>query len=166
MWSGCILQLSLLFCNVLVTSISPFPLVGSQLFARGMNLDWPIRAQSGTWSSRVSNSRGRRTWFTCVCFAVWSNISQAFYNKKWSCDHLEVLYEGKFTWLYGNMIFTFRCSPSWRELVRWEQLSDWSKLADLPLRSKGGTTPTGNRLKRSRIVLKLRTRRNDNLTLR
>ena len=31
--------LSLLFCNVLVTSISPFPLVGSQLFARGMNLD-------------------------------------------------------------------------------------------------------------------------------
>ena len=26
---------------------------------------------------------------------------------------LEVLYEGKFTWLYGNMIFMmFRCSPS------------------------------------------------------
>ena len=26
---------------------------------------------------------------------------------------LEALYEGKFTWLYGNMIFMmFRCSPS------------------------------------------------------
>ena len=26
---------------------------------------------------------------------------------------LEILYEGKFTWLYGNMIFMmFRCSPS------------------------------------------------------
>ena len=26
---------------------------------------------------------------------------------------LEVLYKGKFTWLYGNMIFMmFRCSPS------------------------------------------------------
>ena len=31
---------------------------------------------------------------------------------------------------------------------------------------KGGTTPTGNRLKRPRIVLKLRTRRNGNITLR
>ena len=43
-----------------------FPLMGSQLFARDMNLDWPIRAQSGTWSSKVSNSRGRQTRFTPV----------------------------------------------------------------------------------------------------
>ena len=55
-----------------------------QLFARGMNL---VRVQSGTWSSRFSNSRGRRTWFTPVRVAVWSSIIHVFYNKKWSCDH-------------------------------------------------------------------------------
>ena len=55
-----------------------------QLFARGMNL---VRVQSGTWSSRFSNSRGHRIWFTPVRVAVWSNIIHVFYNKKWSCDH-------------------------------------------------------------------------------
>ena len=62
----CILQLSLLFCNVLVDvhvlaacpclNKCPFPLVGSQLFARGVNLNWPIRAQSGTCSSRFQTA--------------------------------------------------------------------------------------------------------------
>ena len=35
----------------------------------------------------VSNCRRRRTWFTHVRAAVWSNIIQIFYDKKWSCDH-------------------------------------------------------------------------------
>ena len=43
---------------------------------------------------------------------------------------------------------------------------DHKRKKNLVTTLKGGTTPTGNRLKRPRIVLKLRTRRNDNLTLR
>ena len=84
------------------------------------------------------------------------------------------LYDREFIWLYGNMIFMLIRSPfvtreaqrvfcevgSLRTIVRME------RIAGLPLRSKGGTTPMGNRLKRPRIALKLRTRRNDNLTLR
>ena len=73
-WSGCILQLSLLLCNVLVDVPRPIPLVGSQLFARGVNLNWPVGAQSGTCSSRVSNSRRRRTWSTHGRAAVWSSF--------------------------------------------------------------------------------------------
>ena len=181
-WSGCILQLSLLFCNVLVDVhvpaacpylyICPFPLVGSQLFARGVNLNWPIRAQSGTCSSRVSNSRRRRTWSTHGRAAVCSNIIQVFYEKKWSCDHF-----GGFVWwgiylalwkydFYGDSLLPIVTRERFVKLVRWEQLWEWSKVTGLPLRSKGGTTPTGNRLKRPRIILKLRTRRNDNLTMR
>ena len=58
----------------------------------------------------VSNNRGRRTWFTTVRVAVWSNIIQVFYNKKWTCDHLGGLYDREFIWLYGNMIFmVIRC---------------------------------------------------------
>ena len=41
-----------------------------------------------------------------------------------------------------------------------------TEFAEVETGLKGGTTPTGNRLKRPQIVLKLRTRRNDNLTLR
>ena len=145
--------------------------LGSQLFARGMNLDWPIRAQNGTWSSRVSNSHGRRTWFTPVRLPYGRILFEFSTTKNGRVIALEVLYEKKFTRLYGNMIFMFRCSPCivtrelFVKLVRWEQLWEWSELAGLPLRSEGGT-PTGNRLKRPRIILKLRTRRNDNLTLR
>ena len=41
-----------------------------------------------------------------------SNIIQVFYNKNGRVITLEVLYKGKFTWLYGNMVFImFRCSP-------------------------------------------------------
>ena len=80
-------------CLVTLDSICPFPLVSSQLFARGMNLDWPIRAQSGTWSSRVSNSCGRRTRFTPVGLPYGRIFSQVFCNKKWLCDHL-----GGFVW--------------------------------------------------------------------
>ena len=45
-------KLNLLLPLKVPTCICPFPLVGSQLFAHGVNLNWPIRAQSGTCSSR------------------------------------------------------------------------------------------------------------------
>ena len=61
----------------------------------------------------LSNSRRRRTWFTHVRVAVWSNIIQVFYDKKWSCDHFRGLYDGEFIWLYGNIVFmVICCSPS------------------------------------------------------
>ena len=80
---------SLTFMSQLLvpTCICPFPLVGSQLFARGVNLNWPIRAQSGPGSLRVSDSRRRRAWSTHSRVAVCSNIIQVFYDKKGSCDH-------------------------------------------------------------------------------
>ena len=159
-------------CLVTLDSICPFPLTSSQLFARGMNLDWPIRAQSGTWSSRVSNSRRRRTRFTPVGLPYSRIFSQVFYNTKWSCDHL-----GGFVWreiylalwkydFYDVSLLPIVTRELFVKLIRWEQLWEWSELTGLPLRSKGGTTPTGNRLKRPRIVLKLHTKGNDNLTLR
>ena len=45
--------------------------------------------KSAEWNVflEVSNSRRRRTWFTHVRAAVWSNIIQVFYDKNWSCDH-------------------------------------------------------------------------------
>ena len=71
--------------------------------------------KSAEWNVflKVSNSCRRRTWFMHVRVAVWLNIIQVFYSKKWSCDHLGVLYDGEFFWLYGNMIFmVICCSPS------------------------------------------------------
>ena len=147
--------------------------MGSQLFARGVNLNWPIRAQSGTCSSRFQTAIDiEHVWFTHVHAAVWSIIIQVFYDKKWSCDHL-----GGFVWreiylaLWKYDFYDVSLPPIvmrelFVKLVRWEQLWEWSELTGLLLRFKGGTTPTGNRLKRPRIILKLHTRRNDNLTLR
>ena len=146
--------------------------VYSQLFACGVNLNWPIRAQSGTCSSRVSDSHRRRTWSTHGCAAVWLNSIQVFYDKKWCCDHF-----GGFVWwgiylalwkydFYGDSLLPIVTREHFVKLVRWEQLREWSEHAGLPLCSKGGTTPMGNGLKRLWIILKLRTRRNDNLTLR
>ena len=136
--------------------------------------EFELTNKSAEWNVflEVSNSRRRRTWFTHVRAAKWSNTIQVFYNKNWSCDHL-----GGFVWrkiylaLWKYDFYDVSLPPIvtrelFVKLVRWEQLWEWSKLAGLPLRSKGGTTPAGNRLKRPRIVLKLRTRRNDNLTLR
>ena len=132
--------------------------------------------KSAEWNVflEVSNSRRRRTWFTHVRAAVWSNMGriQVFYDKNWSCDHF-----GRFVWwgiylalwkydFYGDSLLIIVTREHFVKLVRWEQLWEWSELAGLPFRSKGGTTPTGNCLKRPRIVLKLRTKRNDNLTLR
>ena len=52
--------------------------------------EFELTNKSTEWNLffEVSNSRRRRTWFTHVRAAVWSNIIQVFYNKKWSCDHL------------------------------------------------------------------------------
>ena len=99
-------------------------------------------------------------------------FSQVFYNKKRSCDHL-----GGFVWreiyliLWKYDFYDVSLAPIVKrelfvKLFRWEQLWEWSELTGLPLHAKGGTTPTGNRLKRPWIVLKLRTKGNDNLTLR
>ena len=122
--------------------------VGSQLFVRGVNLNWLIRAQSGTWSSRVSNSHRHQTWFMHVRAAIWSNIIiEVFYNKKWSCDHF-----GGFVWwriylalwkcdFYGDSLLPIVTREHLVKLVRWEQLWEWSEIAGLSLRSKKGTTP-------------------------
>ena len=130
--------LSLLFCSVLVDVpvvpaacpylYMPLPSRGQSIVCAWREFELTNKSTERNAFLEASNSRRRRTWLTYVRTAVWSNIIQVFYDKKWSCDVL--------------------------------------KMAGLPLRSKGGTTPTGNRLKRPRIVLKLRTRRNDNLTLR
>ena len=90
-----------------------FALVGSQLFARGVNLNWPIRAQSGTCSSRfqtaVDVEHGSRM-FVLPYGRILFKLST---TKNGFVFTLEVLYEGKFTWLYWNMIFmVIRCSPS------------------------------------------------------
>ena len=120
----------------------------------------------------VSNSCGRRTWSTHGHAAVWLNIIQVFYDKKWSCDH----FRGSVWWeiylalwkydFYGDSLLPIVTREHFVKLVYWEQVWEWSKVTGLPLRFKGETTPTGNRLRRPRIALKLRTRRNDNLTLR
>ena len=69
--------------------------------------------KSGTWSSRVSNSRGRRTLFTPVGLPYGRILFKFSTTKNGRVITLEVLYERNFTWLYGNMIFMmFRCSPS------------------------------------------------------
>ena len=152
------------------------------LSSRGQSIvctwrEFELTNKSTEWNVflEVSNSRRRRTWFTHVPVAVWSKLfkfSMAKNGKKWSCDHL-----GGFEWreiylvlwkydIYDASLLPVVTRELFVKLVRWEQLWEWSKLAGLPLRSKGGTTPTGNRLKWPRVVLKLRTKRNDNLTLR
>ena len=123
----------------------------------------------------VSNDfscRRRRTWFTHVRVAIWSKIIQVFYDKKWPYDHFGGLYDGEFIWLYGNVIFmVICCSPSRRESILWS----WFAENDC---ENGANSPAfhfllrreqlrwGNRLKRPRIILKLRIRLSDNLTLR
>ena len=87
---------------VTLDNICPFPLVSSHLFA-----------QSGTWSSRVSNSRGRRTRFTPGGLLYGRVLFKFSTTKNGRVITLEVSYDGQFTWLYGNIIFMmFRCSPS------------------------------------------------------
>ena len=151
-WSGCILQLSPLFCNVLVDLhvpaacpylyICPFPLVDSQLFAPCVNLNRPIRAQSGTCSSRVSNSHRRPSCSLQGRAVVWSNIIQVFYDKKRSCDRF-----GGFVWwgiylalwkydFYSYLLLPIVTREHFVKLVRWEQLWEWSEVTCLPLRSR------------------------------
>ena len=129
--------------------------------------EFELTNKSAEWSVflDVSNSHRRRTLFMHVRAAVWSNIIQVFYNKKWSCNHF-----GGFVWwgiylalwkydFYSDSLFPIVTREHFMKLVHSEQLWEWSKLACLPLRSKGGTTLTGNHLKWPRIVLKLCTRR-------
>ena len=57
-----------------------------------------------------------RPFYACW-IAVWSKYGRILFKfsttKNGRVITLEVLYEGKFTWLYGNRIFMmFRCSPS------------------------------------------------------
>ena len=53
--------------------------------------EFELTNKSARWNVflEVSNRRRRRTWFTHVRAALWSNIIQIFDNKKWSYDHLE-----------------------------------------------------------------------------
>ena len=75
--------------------------------------EFGLTNKSGTWSSRVSNSCGRRTWFTPVRLLYGQILFKPSTTKNGRVITLEVLYKGKFTWLYGNMIFMmFCCSPS------------------------------------------------------
>ena len=129
-WSGCILQLSLLFLNVIVDVripaacpflyICPFPLVGSQLFARGVNLNWPIRAQSGTCSSRFQTDVDVEHSPRMVVLPYGRILFKFSTTKNGLVIILEVLYDGEFIWLYGNMIFmVICCSPLWGESILW-----------------------------------------------
>ena len=110
--------ISLLFCNVLVDVpvvpaacpylYMPLPSRGQSTVCAWREFELTNKSTERNAFLEVSNSRRRRTWLTHVRTAVWSNIIQVFYDKKWSCDVL--------------------------------------KMAGLPLRFEGGTTPTGNRL--------------------
>ena len=117
--------------------------------------EFRLTSKSAEWNVvlEVSNSRGRRTQFTPVGLPYGRIFSQVFYNKKWSCDHI-----GDFVWreiylalwkydFYAVSLLPIVTRGLFVRLVRWEQLWEWSELASLSLRSKRGTTPTGNRLK-------------------
>ena len=60
--------------------------------------EFELTNKSAEWNVflEVSNSRGRRVWFTPVRVAVWSNIIQVFYDKNGLVIILEVLYNGEF----------------------------------------------------------------------
>ena len=51
--------------------------------------EFELTNKSAEWDVflEVSNSRRRRTWSTHGRAAVFSNIIQVFYDKKWSCDY-------------------------------------------------------------------------------
>ena len=110
--------------------------------------EFELTNKSAEWNVflKVSNSRRRWTWFTHVRVAVWSNIIQVFYNKKWSCDHF-----GGFVWwgiylalwkydFYGDSLLPIMTREHFVKWVRWGQLWEWSELASLPLCWKKGTT--------------------------
>ena len=150
----------------------PLPSCGQSI-----NCTWPefeLTNKSAEWNVflEVSNSRRHRTWFTHVRVAIWSNIIQVFYDKKWSCDHFWGSYDGEFIWLYGNMIFmVIHCSSLWRESILWSWFAENNC-------ENGVNSPAfhfvlrreqlrwGNHLKWLLIILKLRTRCNDNLMFR
>ena len=73
--------------DLTLDNICPFPLMGSQLFARDVIFELTNKSTEWNVFLEVSNSRRRRTWSTHGRAAVWSNIIQVFYDKKWSCDH-------------------------------------------------------------------------------
>ena len=66
----------------------------------------------------VSNCRRRRKFFTHVVLPCVRILFKFSTSKTGLVTILEVLYDGEFIWLYGNMIFmVIRCSPSWRDSV-------------------------------------------------
>ena len=117
--------------------------MGSQLFARGVNLNWPIRAQSRTCSSRFQTAVDVEHGPRMVVLPYGRILLKFSTTKNGLVIILEVLYDGEFIWLYGNMIFmVIRCSPSWRESILWSWYAEnncekGANHTDLPLRSKG-----------------------------
>ena len=92
---------------------------------RSLNLNWPIRAQSGTYSSRfqtaVDVEHGSRM-FVLPHGRILFKLST---TKNGLVITLGVLYNGEFIWLYWNMIFmVIRCSLSWWESVLWSWFAE------------------------------------------
>ena len=122
--------------------------MGTQLFARGVNLNWPIRAQIGTCSSRfqtaVDVDNGSRLFvlpygrilfkFSTTKMVLWS---------PWRFCMMGNLSGFMEIWSYGDSLLPIVTRGCLVKLVRWEQLWEWSEIAGLQLRSKRGTTPMG-----------------------
>ena len=127
----------------------PSPLVGSELFARGVNLNWPIREQSGTCSSRFQTAVGVENGSRLFVLPYVRILFKFSTTKNGLVITLEILYDGEFIWLYGNMIFmVIHCSPLWRESILWswfaekncENGANWPAFHFVLRR---GTTPMG-----------------------
>ena len=91
----------------------PLPSRGQSTVCAWREFGLTNKSAEGNVVLEVSNSRGRRTRFTPVGLPYGRILFKPSKTKNRRVVTLEVLYEGKFTWLYGNIIFMmFRCSPS------------------------------------------------------
>ena len=67
----------------------PLPSRGQSIVCAGREFKPANKSAESNVLLEVSNSRGRREWFTPVHVAVWLNIIQVLLDKKWSaCDLL------------------------------------------------------------------------------
>ena len=119
--------------------------------------------KSAEWNVflEVSNSHRCWTWFTHVRVAMWLNIIQVFYNKKWSCDHF-----GGFVW-WGIYLALWKYDFYGDSLLPIVTREHFVNLFAENNCENGANSPAFHFiLKWPRIILKVCTRCNDNLTLR
>ena len=79
--------------------------MGSQLFAHDVNLISPIRVQSGTCSSRFQTAVDVEHGSHMFVLPYGRILFKFSMTKNGLVIILEVLYDGEFIRLYGNMIF-------------------------------------------------------------